>query len=505
MAAVAELHNQSDSNAKKWSQMLSAPQDHLVRAPSNTPFLASKTRFVKSYDITYAQTNAGAFTVAAMPNAINALAITGAPTAIPAASSAMSLTTAGLAPLSTEGDASQITHGLMIINDDSGKVLGTTNVQDLSALSINYSGYSGVRVVAPATSVYSVSVTGLSAMVSKYHLRLGILRQVGAVFDITWPVVNSMSTSSTTFNVTVPAATTHHGFILQFVTTAGIPITLSHNVILYVTYMATLAQVPTNNGSQSFDLVNSAVIEAGSVTLQRCTAISMLVTDMTPQLDAGGELVMCRGNFDLLTTEGGTSGLMSKIKSLPEERYWRSGNMREGGYAWWLPDDLQSYEPLPVGDTPPTENVLIAAGIMPSNTGQVRVIITWNFEFYTPVQLFSRDYNLTYSQCHRDMFIMLSRAKACSANAGHLALLGSVVALASSVYDFYDKNRAAIDGFVSAGRKVGAQLVSKKTRDSVNKANQQKNKARNQAAIAAGKAPPIPARSKASGKSKAKA
>jgi hypothetical protein len=186
MAAVSELHNQSDANAKKWGQMLSAPQDHLVRAPSNTPFLASKTRFVKSYDITYAQTNAGAFTVAAMPNALNALAITGAPASIPAVNAALSLTTAGLAPLSTEGDANQITKGIMIINDDQGNALGTTNVQDLSSLSINYAGYSGIRVTSPAASVYSVSVSGLGLQVGKYHLRLGLLRQVAGVFDLFW-------------------------------------------------------------------------------------------------------------------------------------------------------------------------------------------------------------------------------------------------------------------------------------------------------------------------------
>lgn len=136
---------------------------------------------------------------------------------------------------------------------------------------------------------------------------------------------------------------------------------------------------------------------------------------------------------------------------------------------------------------------------MPSNQGQVRVIITWNFEFYTPVQLFSRDYNLTYSQCHRDIFIMLTRAKACSANAGHLALLASVVTLVGSVYDFYDKNRKTIDGFVTMGRKLGSELTSKKTQKSVKQASLQKQKAR----IAAGKQPPLPTRPPP-GKGKAK-
>lgn len=499
MAAVIELHHQSDANAKKWGQMLSSPQDHLVRAPSNTPFLASKTRFVKSYDITYAQTNAGAFTIAAMPNALNALAITGAPAAIPAASSTMSLTSVPLAPPTTNGHASQISSGILIVNDGNGASLGTVGIQDLSTFNVAYAGYAGVRVVSPALTNYSISLSGLSAQVAKYNVRVGYLRQVGAVYDILWSAATPMAPGLATIYVGVPASTTHHGFIVQFVTAASVPVTVSSEVSLWVTFNSPNSQVPISTGSHSFNLVDSEVIDAGQVTLQRCTAISMLVTDMTPQLNAGGELVTCRGNFDLLATQGGTAGLMNKIKTLPEERYWRSGNMQEGGYVWWLPDDLQSYEPLPVGETPPTENVLIAAGIMPSNQGQVRVIITWNFEFYTPVQLFSRDYNLTYSQCHRDIFIMLTRAKACSANAGHLALLASVVTLVGSVYDFYDKNRKTIDGFVTMGRKLGSELTSKKTQKSVKQASLQKQKAR----IAAGKQPPLPTRPPP-GKGKAK-
>jgi hypothetical protein len=132
---------------------------------------------------------------------------------------------------------------------------------------------------------------------------------------------------------------------------------------------------------------------------------------------------------------------MTTIKQLPEELYWRSGAIKDGGYAWWLPDDLASYEPLPIDSHLNSENVLVAAGRMSDPAGFVRVIATWTFEFYTPVQLFARDYNCVYGDPHRAVWQTLCRQPAVSANNGHAALVLSLLNIAAEVYNYYKRRR----------------------------------------------------------------
>lgn len=466
---VEDLHHASDSNARKWGQMLAAPQDLLVRAPSNTPFLASKTRFVKSIDIPYSATNNGRFLVAQFPNPTDSYAVTGAPVAFPAAPAYVGLNSSlgGIWSCTVDAGESNISRGILSANDGNGVNIGTTQFGPLDTVDAVGAGYSGVIVTLGNGCTHSTTISGLAFSLGSLFVRFGQIRSVaGAAKSIVWSTVSSLSTGTATYTATLGGTTVDYATIVQFCTSAGVPKPLTGTKSFDFSSTYTLAQVPTSVNTTSMGLVDSGLLDAGRVTLQRCTAMSMLVTDMTPQLDAGGELVVARANFNVLTTPGGISGIMSAIKQLPEENYWQSDNMRHGSYTWWLPDDLLSYEPRALDTIPPTENVLIAAGKMPADTGAVRVIMTWTFEFYTPVQLFSRDYNVTYSQAHRDMFIALSRAKACSHNAGHAALVASVMALAQAVYTFYDKNREAIDGLAAAGYKtarlVGQQVKKKK-------------------------------------------
>jgi len=223
----------------------------------------------------------------------------------------------------------------------------------------------------------------------------------------------------------------------------GTPIN-APNASLGLSLSFNLGQVPSTSGSTVSSIVSSDVITISKVSHVRCTAMSMLVTNLAPPIEAGGELVMARTRQGILA-EGDVLSLMSAIKNLPEEIYWRSSGIVDGGYSWYLPDQVESYEPRPISVVPPSDNVLIAAGSMSTPQGYVRVICTWTFEFYTPIQLFERKNNLFWSEYHKSEFQMLLGKRACSANAGHLALMGAISAASAALYNFYKEHEEVLD------------------------------------------------------------
>ncbi len=207
------------------------------------------------------------------------------------------------------------------------------------------------------------------------------------------------------------------------------------------------AQVPAPT-SITGNTFRSELIDEGQVASFRCTAMSMLTTNMAAPIEAGGELVVARTRESILSNLSppvNVAGLMTAIKNLPEQLYWRSGNIADGGYSWYLPDDMSSYEPGPVDSTSSNNNILISAGVMSSANGYVRVTCTWCYEFYTPRQVFDRKYTQMWSPIHHELFERLVHRPAVSANVGHGALIASLVALASQVYAAYKKYEDIID------------------------------------------------------------
>jgi len=492
---VQRIHTQEDNNAREWALMLAAPQDHLCRAPSNTPFLASMTRFVKSVDIPYAQTNNGAFTVAMMPNALQALGISGPNANIPAAPDAISVSSTLPNTCVIEPGESTISSGLLNIGDANGDSIGTTAFRDLSGIDALLDGISGFTVTAAATTTFTSSVEAVGNFARNSFLRIVLYQDVAGTKRLlagsAVPAVGAVFNLGTYTN---GATVTTLAIGFQLVTAAGVPIVRQSNLPFLVNVSFSAAYVPGSSSASNFSLASSEIIEAGNVQLQRCTAMSLLVTNMAPPLTSGGELVAARTGFNILATPGGTAGLMAAIKQLPEERYWRSGPIVDGCYAWWIPDDLASYEPLPIVDVPPTENVLVAAGVMSDATGFVRVIATWTFEFYTPVQLFSRSYNSTYAQSHRDMFNILAREPAVSANFAHLAILASIGTAVNTAYRWYKDNAEWIDPIAKKGGKAALNLLRQKPTKS--EKQKQKQKLPKSTGSVGQSGPPLPPRPK---------
>lgn len=437
--SLSQLHVKQTASAADWAKMLLAPQDESCYAPSNTPFLASRTRFVKAVDIPYSQTSEGLFTVAQLPNAQAALAVSSSTGNIPEAPGDIQLNSFK----ATSPNEGYIDSGLLVIsNANTGDILGTTRFADLGALDALLAGTPGVAVDSDAGSSFDITLKPENDVARKHYYKIGL---VTTAYTINYQAVASPGEKNH-----IELLADMVGFVVAVCGHDGTIHTDDTGALYSIESAFYQGQVPGLVSTESFDLVRTDLIEAGRVGNQRCTAMSLLITNMAAPLVAGGELVIGRCPVSILSS-GQSDIIMNTIKQLPEELYWRSGPIKEGGYTWWLPDDLESYEPHPIGDQLQPENVLVASGRMSEAGGFVRVIATWVFEFYTPVQLFSRDYTLTYSRAHHDMWHLLSQMSAVSANMGHLALVAAGFSLANQVYQFYTKHQKAIDSMVAAG------------------------------------------------------
>ncbi len=432
--AVLDMHAQTLANARKWASMLTAPQDELCRAPSNTPFLASKARFVRSIDIPYSTTNNGYFTATAMPHAYNALGVTGVAGPIPVGGpTALNISSPNMNRIN-EDVVGNCYGGLVnVVDNNTGVTLAHTEWQDMGFIHANYKGYKGISFD-PQSTNYTITIKPEKADADS-SVKWTECKTTGTI------AYGSVYSLKDSVNVTVTPAGITRGIIFINCLGNGNPYRDSIEGSVFIGCGS--AQIPNAGNAVSLSLTKSQLVEAGKVGMQRCTAMSILVTNMAAPIEAGGELVVARCPIGMLSTD--TQTVMNDIKALPEERYWRSGAIVDGGYTWWLPDDLNSYEPQPLSKGLPSDNILVAAGKMANPGGLVRLIATWVFEFYTPVQLFTRDYNACYSDAHRDMWQALSQKSACSANVGHLALIAALGGTIMEVFGFYKKHQQVID------------------------------------------------------------
>lgn len=492
ISSIKDAHHQVDQNAREWANMIVAPQETLVRAPSTTPYLASKTRFVKAFDIPYSASTNGKFSVAAFPNALAGAAISGPAETIPSSGSAPLVVSQvpGTLPRTLAGQ-SYVSQGIMRIRRTSGTELGTTAFRDLGVVNIAGLGVAGLTI--NGSSEVPIKVTVKPQGFRGY--KVGFLTLASGTYSWNYPAVQSGSTPMV-FSYT-PSGGGVVAISIQNVykDAAGnyVAAATSVDVPLLDLTIEVTGSVLSGSTIANFQLVKTELVDAGHVGLQRCTAMSMLITNMASPLESGGELISARTNASILES-GSYKALADAIRQLPEQEYWRSGAIADGSYSWWLPQDLESYEPEPIGTEAEDDNILVATGTL-SEGGLLRVLITWIFEFYTPVQLFQRGYNSTYSEAHRDLFTLLARQPAVSANSGHMALIMAIGSLAMKVYRFYDSNRDKIDPMVAKGRKLAGKMAKTSgTQKGSNSSLVSKSKA--QPLGASAKPPPVPPRPK---------
>lgn len=456
LMALAQKHDSHNKQALKWAKMLSSPADNLYRAPSSTPFLASKARFVRSFDIPYSATDSGNFAVAAIPSSNICAAVSGPAgptfTAVPT-------TLSSLTPASPNEGTPYLSNTMMsAVNSYTEAAMGTLSFVNGVEVHPSLIDIPVLRLSMPNPTQPIAQVRLSSGVTSPLYWQLG--SGDSATGAISWNTITSFNSPMTLLTT---VASDRQFLVFRMVSANGTPITNRSDIRADIFVTNIVASTSFATSALSYSLLKSEVLDAGQIGNHRCTAMSMLVTNMAPPLVSGGELVAARCPFSVLSS-GSPTTIMTTIKQLPEERYWRSGSIKDGSYSWWLPDDLASYEPNPYPEASQPENVLVAAGSMSDPGGFVRVLITYVFEFYTPVQLFARDYNFTYTPMVQELWVEMMGRPAVSANAGHLALIAGASALAQQIYNWYKANESWVDPLAKAGAVAAARALKPKKR-----------------------------------------
>lgn len=444
---VVTLHNSNVTNASEWARMLAGPATNETRAPSMTPFLASSARFVTSFDVTYDETVDGTFSVIVMPDADGTILQKVPPGVYVPTAQTPGLMGAGIG-------ACDLTHGYL---DNACVAIKTQNGVNAGLSTMVMANT--IDPLFPNIPVFPVELsTGETLtldLLAKNNIGVGnyqafILTTSGTL--VTSPVTPYVSGLG--FRMSVSLTGIYAGIGVGVRRMDAIAVNLedvSGTDCLAVDLYFSSSQF-YNVASNLYTTQSLGLDQVDRLGLQRCVAQSILVTNMSPPLVSGGELVMARTTLNNVLAS--KEPLPSMIKQLPEELSWRSGNATEGGYAWWIPSSLEGYEPRIIGNDTVNQNLLVACGNLAQSGGILRVIVTSIFEFYTPAQLFKRSYNCLYTQAHYDVWEELVKKHACSANIGHMALIAGIASAAKLIKDFYIEHQDTINTGLSTGYKM---------------------------------------------------
>jgi hypothetical protein len=126
---------------------------------------------------------------------------------------------------------------------------------------------------------------------------------------------------------------------------------------------------------------------------ERTTALTGLVTYMGSTLQDGGQISAARLGMGISPLRASNGDVYSHLASLPF--YNADYALRDGAYAWWLPDSLQEYFYVPYlknrTDTLETTSFLQYAILRDDPSQAVRLRVVQNFEMLTRSRLFTAE------------------------------------------------------------------------------------------------------------------
>lgn len=180
-------------------------------------------------------------------------------------------------------------------------------------------------------------------------------------------------------------------------------------------------------------------------------SMSVLATNTSPDLADGGNINIGRvpNGFNPF---GSVTGAMA---DLPDNRRYQ-GPAKLGGYCTWIPSQVDEYEVANVGDMAEALNgaeyiVCQVQGWAPpvGSVASFRLQFDWIFEFYTPNQLFEKEFTPMRTPEFDALYHLLLSMPAATCNPKHTSLLKDLVRRGTSAakggYDFYKRNQTIID------------------------------------------------------------
>jgi len=331
---------------------------------------------------------------------------------------------AGLSELSPNHKA------LVWSNDDAENFIRLTDIADSGGIK-----HQGLTTLPGATTNIDLNYTfkNSAAITAYYKVAAG------------WVILGSRSGASgevAQLHAVLPANTT----AVAWSFTNG-PLVSSANVHIGLT--AELLQFSSASGDCLAPAFPRFILEQ-NITRGRVIAMSVLATNTSAQLVKGGNINVGR----VPHSTGVFAAMADQISVLPENRRYQSG-AEKGGYAWWMPSELDEMEPnaIDIVSKAYREADFLLVNVdwssMAAATCTYRLQFDWVVEFYTPNQLFEKIQTPPITPEYGRLLHRLLMLDAATCNPDHMEqlkeLLRSGINAASSVYGFYKDNEAAFD------------------------------------------------------------
>lgn len=401
--------------------MMSNPRDApAVRspAPGGAPIKSALARFNYVTDIVYDAAAGGYFCAIATPSSQDPLLLMTPTLRYPAAgNTSLSAASQGLSYGPGASPAGDPAAGWLVVSN------ALTNQQVRMLNLVVQAGRRGWLVNMPtgSTPLFSVTNRGNIARFMKPWVH-----DVASGLWNALPLMPINPNSSASYQAAAFLGDVD-GVTLQFCNPAGAPINMPTPVTdlffgLSTNGFIAAAAAPGSIGQ----FVSDELANQGEVTNVRTTAMSMLASPIGQWANIGGRLIMARTNARNITAATTIPELMTIIDQLNEEKCWADLPISEGGYSWWMPDDSSSYAPHEYGQPPTGDlNLLVCVGRMePGNS--LRLTSTFVTEFYSPKQIFVKEYGPVLTGAFEAAYQSLAREPAVSANFSHHDLIASI-------------------------------------------------------------------------------
>jgi hypothetical protein len=423
----------------------------VARSPSQTPLLAYATRFTKPINLAYADTLDGYFAVLARPSMLDPVLVTTNPAnRLPAVGQTSLLGDSFLWQYqATHGDAGFPATGAVRFHDDAydQRVVWVTGLTDSAATT-----HTGIHLKTDSASVIKVRIYNNSTTSHEFKLMRRL--EGGLWTSLTVNPVSIGRHQSVELYSSNPA-TNGSALTIFMCDSSGTPKNPEHTIELEVSFDLASAAILDGTISGSVgSFVQRKFVDQAHISNCRVSAMSMLVTNMGAATHDGGELVIADTRQSIMFRSSSTANLMENIKSLPEGNRWHSGVMRNGGYTFYAPDDMESYEPSHYDNQHLDDNCCIAAGRLDVD-GKVRIMCTFVVEFYTPAQVFDRSLGPTWTREYKLALAMLQTGRMASGNEDHETMTKRIANTVAKAWKWAWENKE----FLEAGGQIALALL----------------------------------------------